>query len=152
MFFILSRETTPRNDFVGVINRSYDGGIKDSPTSPGESHDVSPAPPPPLPPRAAAERAWNVSREVRVVERVNPHHEVELLYGNITLIRRLMNDGPSSVRVPRLNLIRALNLPGREHDGIPCRSCVRQRRLTVAVTALAQGGLGPRGVGVGEGR
>ncbi|EZA49746.1 hypothetical protein X777_11618 [Ooceraea biroi] len=33
-----------------------------------------------------------------------------------------MNDGPSSVRVPRLNLIRALNLPGREHDGIPCRS------------------------------
>lgn len=53
-----------------------------------------------------------------MVERVNPHHEVELLYGNITLIRRLMNDGPSSVRVPRLNLIRALNLPGREHDGI----------------------------------
>lgn len=47
---------------------------------------------------------------------------MELLYGNITLIRRLMNDGPSSVRVPRLNLIRALNLPGREHDGIPVRA------------------------------
>lgn len=84
----------------------------------------------------------NVSREVRVVERVNPHHEVELLYGNITLIRRLMNDGPSSVRVPRLNLIRALNLPGREHDGIPCRSrCVRQRLSSVAVTAGERGGM-----------
>ncbi|KYN10375.1 hypothetical protein ALC57_17562 [Trachymyrmex cornetzi] len=83
----------------------------------------------------ASERG-NVSREARVVERVNPHHEVELLYRNITLIRRLMNDGPSSVRVPRLNLIRALNLPGREHGGIPCRSrCVRQRLPSVAVTA-----------------
>lgn len=82
-----------------------------------------------------------------MVERVNPHHEVELLYGNITLIRRLMNDGPSSVRVPRLNLIRALNLPGREHDGIPCRSrCVRQRLPSVAVTA------GVMGRGRNEGR
>ncbi|EGI58104.1 hypothetical protein G5I_13806 [Acromyrmex echinatior] len=90
----------------------------------------------------ASERG-NVSREVRVVERVNPHHEVELLYRNITLIRRLMNDGPSSVRVPRLNLIRALNLPGREHDGIPCRSrCVRQRLPSVAVTAGKRGGMG----------
>lgn len=36
-----------------------------------------------------------------------------------------MNDGPSSVRVPRLNLIRALNLPGREHDGIPVQIPMR---------------------------
>lgn len=80
-----------------------------------------------------------------MIERVNPHHEVELLYGNITLIRRLMNDGPSSVRVPRLNLIRALNLPGREHDGIPCRfRCVRQRLPSVAVTAGETGGIGGR--------
>ncbi|KYN42400.1 hypothetical protein ALC56_03160, partial [Trachymyrmex septentrionalis] len=84
----------------------------------------------------------NVSREVRVVEWVNPHHEVELLYRNITLIRRLMNDGPSSVRVPRLNLIRALNLPGREHDGIPCRSrCVRQRHCRVSRRGLGKGRL-----------
>lgn len=82
-----------------------------------------------------------------MVERVNPHHEVELLYGNITLIRRLMNDGPSSVRVPRLNLIRALNLPSREHDGIPCRSrCVRQRLPSVAVTAEGRG----KGMRVGK--
>lgn len=46
---------------------------------------------------------------------------MELLYGNIALIRRLMNDGPRSVRVPRLNLIRALKLAGGEHDGMPCR-------------------------------
>lgn len=57
---------------------------------------------------------------------VNPRHKVELLYGNITLIRRLMNDGPRSVRVPRLNLIRALNLLGREHDGMPYRMCARR--------------------------
>lgn len=50
---------------------------------------------------------------------------MELLYGNIALIRRLMNDGPRSVRVPRLNLIRALKLAGGEHDGMPCRMCAR---------------------------
>lgn len=42
LYFILSK-TTSRND--QVINRSYDGGIKDSPISLEESHDV-------LPPRA----------------------------------------------------------------------------------------------------
>lgn len=62
------------------------------------------------------------------IGRVNPRHKVELLYGNITLIRRLMNDGPRSVRVARLNLIRALNLPGREHDGMPYRMCARRER------------------------
>lgn len=71
-----------------------------------------------------------MSREVRAVGRESPHPQVELLYGNITLIRRLMNDGPSSVRVPRLNLIRALNLPGREHDGIPCRFSARATETT----------------------
>ncbi|KOC65744.1 hypothetical protein WH47_10206, partial [Habropoda laboriosa] len=59
------------------------------------------------------------------IGRMNPRHKVELLYGNITLIRRLMNDGLRLVRVPRLNLIRALNLPGREYDGMPYRMCAR---------------------------
>ncbi|TGZ50178.1 hypothetical protein DBV15_03622 [Temnothorax longispinosus] len=128
------------DEFMMIINRSYDDGIKDSPISSGKSR-CSPTP-------CRDSERGNVSREVRVVERVNPHHEVELLYGNITLIRRLMNDGPSSVRVPRLNLIRALNLPGREHDGIPCRvgkssdgtaRAVRTRRS--ALGALGKGRL-----------
>lgn len=50
---------------------------------------------------------------------------MELLYGNIALIRRLMNDGPRSVRVPRLNLIRALKLAGGERDGVACRMRAR---------------------------
>lgn len=82
---------------------------------------------------------------------MNPYHEVELLYGNITLIRRLMNDGPSSVRVPRLNLIRVLNLPGREHDGISyrMRACDRDGRRMSELTA---GGLRGQGVGRERGR
>jgi len=41
-----------------VINRSYDDGIKDSPTSLEESHDV-------LPPHTDDSERGNVSREVR---------------------------------------------------------------------------------------
>jgi len=59
-----------------VINRSYDGDIKDSPTSLVESHDI-------LPPYAVI-ASVEMCRE-RVVERVNPHHEVENYFTGISL-------------------------------------------------------------------
>jgi len=55
-----------------------------------------------------------------------------------------MNDGPSSVRVPRLNLIRALNLPGREHDGIPCGVPARATETTGGCRGNGVEGVGRR--------
>jgi len=55
-----------------------------------------------------------------------------------------MNDGPSSVRVPRLNLIRALNLPGREHDGIPCGVPARATETTGGCRGNGDEGVGRR--------